>query len=273
MAAFFDIQSVVVVFLVALGTALATGLGALPFLFVRNMSVRSIALASGLAAGFMIGASIGLGFEGATHSVYQMVGGLGIGYFGISLSMRLIDRWNVGPVTGNSIAPVDTSGLTISEEIAAVRRSASMFSAGMRIVLIMTIHSFSEGVGIGVGWGGGKSFGVLVAIAIAVHNIPEGLAISVALVARGASVGRAAWMSIVSSLPQPLMAVPAFIFVESFSSLLPWGLGFAAGAMLWMTFSDLLPDAVAGAGVRLTAAAACISAVIMVIFQVKLLPS
>jgi len=40
------------------------------------------------------------------------------------------------------------------------------------------------------------------------------------------------------------MAVPAFLFVETFQTLLPFGLGFAAGAMLWMVAAELVPDAV-----------------------------
>ena len=72
---------------------------------------------------------------------------------------------------------------------------------------------------------------------------PKGLAISLVLVPRGASVRSAAGWSIFSSLPQPIMAVPAFLFVEQFAQLLPAALGFAAGAMVWMAAADLLPDA------------------------------
>ena len=111
------------------------------------------------------------------------------------------------------------------------------------IVGVMTVHSVAEGVGVGASFGGGAAFGLVIAIAIAVHNIPEGFAISLVLVPRGASVRSAAAWSIFSSLPQPLMAVPAFLFVEQFAQLLPAGLGFAAGAMVWMAAADLLPDA------------------------------
>jgi ZIP family zinc transporter len=84
----------------------------------------------------------------------------------------------------------------------------------------------------------------------------------------GVGVGRAALWSIFSSLPQPLMAVPAFVFVEVFRELLPYGLGFAAGAMIWMVFSELVPDALEEASSDLIAVVITASVVAMVAFQV-----
>jgi zinc transporter ZupT len=126
-------------------------------------------------------------------------------------------------------------------------------------------------VGIGVAFGGGEALGVFIAIAIAVHNIPEGLAISLVLVPRGTSVSRAAGWSIFSSLPQPLMAVPAFVFVETFEPFLPVGLGFAAGAMLWLVASALLPEAFREARPAAVAVAVALSAGAMIAFQLLLL--
>ena len=107
----------------------------------------------------------------------------------------------------------------------------------------MTAHSMAEGIGVGVSYGGGDDLGVFITTAIAVHNIPEGLAIALVLVPRGMSVLKAAGWAIFSSLPQPLMAVPAYMFVSVFEPILPFGLGLAAGAMIWMVFAELLPDA------------------------------
>jgi ZIP family zinc transporter len=103
-----------------------------------------------------------------------------------------------------------------------------------------------------------------------VHNIPEGLAISLVLVPRGASVGAAAGWSVFSSLPQPLLAVPAFLFVESFTSILPVGLGFAAGAMVWMVLGELLPEALETAPARVVALAGGTAFVLMLGFQLLL---
>ena len=134
----------------------------------------------------------------------------------------------------------------------------------------MTAHSFSEGVGIGVSYGGGEALGILITIALAVHNVPEGLAISLALVPQGARVRAAAAWSVVSSLPQPLMAVPAFVFVESFDPLLAAGLGFAAGAMVWLVVAELVPAARGRVSTLMLLAAFSVAFAAMSAFQLVL---
>lgn len=89
--------------------------------------------------------------------------------------------------------------------------------------------------------------GVLVTLAIGLHNVPEGLATATVLVAKGIPASHAFWWTLATSLPQPLLALPSFVFVDAFSSLLPLALGFAAGCMVWMVFAELLPDALADA--------------------------
>ncbi len=214
--------TVFTVFLAAALTAIATGLGALPFLFSIEISRRNLGLSNAAAGGLMLAASLMLFYEGALESPVRTALGAAVGVGFIVVTRRLIaehDDFHVGRLQG-----------------------ADALKALM-IVGVMTIHSFTEGVGVGVSYGGGEELGVFITLAIAVHNIPEGLAISLVLVPRGVSVAKAGLWSIFSSLPQPLMAVPAFLFVQVFAPFLPAGLGFAAGAMVYMVAFELLPDA------------------------------
>jgi zinc transporter, ZIP family len=237
--------------LAALGTALATGLGALPFLFFRRPDRRWLGLANALASGFMIGASVGLALEGAHYGTERMVLGAAAGAAFMLATGRFLGR-----------------GRDRELHLGALRGADAL--RALLIVGVMTVHSFSEGVGVGVAFGAGEALGVFISIAIAVHNIPEGLAISLVLVPRGVSVWRAAGWSVFSSLPQPLMALPAFLFVETFEPFLPVGLGFAAGAMLWLVLAELLPEALGEARAATVVATVALSAAAMIAFQTLL---
>ena len=242
--------NVVSVFFAAGVTALATGLGALPFLLARSPSRSWLGLANALAAGFMVGASIGLLWEGWSRGLGRTTAGAAAGVVAIVLTRRVLGRkheFHVGAFSG-----------------ADSRRM-------LFIVVLMTTHSFSEGIGIGVSFGSDEALGIVIALAIAIHNIPEGLAISLVLIPRGVSVGRAGAWSIFSSLPQPLMAVPAFLFVETFKPFLPVGLGFAAGAMLWMAAAELVPEALEVAPARSVILVGLGSAAAMIALQAVLL--
>ena len=237
------------IFLLSSITALATGLGALPFLFVRTLSRRHLGLANALAAGLMVAASLGLVWEGARESLGLTLLGAAIGMGFVMVSSVFLgghDDLKLGALRG-----------------ADARRA-------LLIVGVMTIHSITEGVGLGVSFGGGEELGLLITIVIAIHNIPEGLAISLVLVPAGTPVWRAAAWSVFRSLPQPLLAIPAFLAVETFAPLLGAGLGFAAGAMLWMSFRELGPEALHDAPRLQVAGVMALGVVGMVLTQILL---
>ncbi|WP_372995543.1 ZIP family metal transporter [Marinobacter sp.] len=210
------------VFIAALITALTTGLGALPLAISKKIDQKWLSIGAAIAAGLMLAASHSLIQEGLAKQEWLTLAGMVSGLVLVYLAYRWIE---------NQGSP------DVSELKGADAKKALL------IVGVMTAHSFAEGIGVGVSYGGSRDLGVFITAAIAVHNIPEGLAIALILVPRGMSVTKAAGWSVFSSLPQPLMAIPAYLFVSTFKPMLPFGLGLAAGAMIWMVFAELLPDA------------------------------
>lgn len=217
---FFD-STIFKVFLYSLITAIATGIGALPFFFIKRISDSFLGKANAVAAGLMLSASYSLIFEGYKENEWMTLGGM---LAGVILVIGA-DKWL------NSSFEVDVKDL-----VGAGTKKMLLFLG------IMTVHSFAEGISVGVSFANTMEFGIFIAIAIAVHNIPEGLAISLVMIPKGTTPIKAVGWSIFSSLPQPLMAIPAFLFVETFREYLPLGLGLAAGAMIWMVFAELIPE-------------------------------
>lgn len=241
------------VFVAASITAIATGLGALPFLFVKDINKQWLGYGNALAAGLMLGASIGLIYEGATLNEVSSP----------------IPRLIIGLVLGLVLVVVARSLLSHQDDDFQIGKVQGTDAMDMLLIVgVMTVHSFAEGIGVGVSYGDGGSFGTFISAAIAIHNIPEGLAISLVLIPRGATVWRAAGWSIFSSLPQPIMAIPAFLFVLAFRPFLPIGLGLAAGAMIWMVFRELIPEALEDMPKTAVYPTMAVSVVGMLLFQV-----
>jgi len=206
----------------ALLTAIMTGVGALPFLFVKKVGDRTMGWSNAAAAGLMLAASHSLIAEGVSIDITLTLAGVLAGLGVIVMADRLLS--GAGDV-----------------EVADLQGTGA--AKALLILGIMTAHSFAEGVGVGVSFAGSEGLGAYITTAIAFHNVPEGLAIALVLVPRGSPVWKAALWAIFTSLPQPIMAAPAYLFVETFRPFLPMGLGLAAGAMIWMVFSELYPDA------------------------------
>lgn len=214
------------VLLAALVSDLATGLGALPLPFIDKVGTRWHGLAAATAGGMMLSASVFALADKAlrTGDALTIMGGMLAGAVFFAWTAGRIERghWRIG-----AWSEADS------------RQSILMIAT-------MFVHSVPEGIAIGVGYATGEAkFGLLLATAIAVHNIPEGTAVSLPLRARGASVARCAGYAILTSVPQPLLAVPAFLLTSLFRPLVAPSLGFAGGAMIFLVVSELIPDSLA----------------------------
>lgn len=224
------------VFAAGLITALATGLGALPFFLVDDIPDRWNVVLWGLSSGIMVSASVfGLLLEGlAVGTLADIVLGVVAGVLLVVIGHRIITNAEVDP---RQYAEADFKKLIL-------------------ILGILTVHSFPEGIAVGVSFadlnlGTGPSFvgftipilAIFMTLAISIHNVPEGTAVSIPLRAMGVSNWRLVFWAIFSSLPQPIGAVIAFGFVRFAREFLPFGFGFAAGAMVYLVLTEFIPEA------------------------------
>ncbi|KAL6764687.1 zinc permease family [Haematococcus lacustris] len=217
------------------------GFGALPFFFCGKLKQSWAGIANAVACGVMLSASFDLLHEGAPYSPFLTIVGMLAGAIFIKSSQEFLSQFDDASFQ-------DLNG--------ADARKA------MLIVGVMAAHAFGEGSGVGVSFSGHRGWaqGTLVTIAIGLHNIPEGMAVATVMVAKGAPPRKALFWSLFCAFPQALVAVPSFMFVETFQALLPMALGFAAGCMIWIVCAELMPDALEAAPHPQVATAATCSA-------------
>jgi ZIP family zinc transporter len=212
----------------------ACGLGALPLAIKRLDLQKHTGLAYAGAGGLMFAAS-----------VYNLI------LPGLTLSSTTIQLADAAPV----ILGIILGAVFLSQadrylsperlEQANWKRFGNR--AQLLIFIAMSVHSIPEGVAVGVGYSSAtvysNNLGHYIALAIAIHNIPEGLAVAVPMRAAGASIWRCFWAAFLTSLPQPIAAVPAAYVSWLFQPLMPVLMGFAAGAMIFLVILELIPEA------------------------------
>ncbi|HEU5065351.1 MAG TPA: ZIP family metal transporter [Gaiellaceae bacterium] len=216
-------MDVLVLALAASATALATGLGAIPVFLMgtRAEALRPILL--GTAIGAMTVASVvGLLMpaleEGSVASVtIGFLAGLAL----LLVARALLGRRDVhvGNLRGSS-----------------VRLSILVFG-------VLFVHSLPEGLAIGTAYASDREeLSLFVILAIGLQNIPEGTSIALPMEAAGFGRANQFWAAVLTSAPQPVGAVAAFLVVEHVRGLLPASFGFAAGAMLALVALELAPQ-------------------------------
>jgi len=254
------------VFLYGWLTCVTTGLGAVPFFFISIDAVSPLLLASANAAagGMMLAASGHMVVEASEHSGpmgWQIIAGLLAGSVFIKWSERL---------HGGSGEDGEEEADVVALHSAFVERRH--FRKAMLIFTVMFCHSAAEGIAVGVAFSRHlrSDFGFFVSLLLAVHNVPEGMAVALVLVPKGISPALASLIATLTSVPQPLLAVAAFLFVDTFTFLLPLGLAFAAGAMIYVCLSELLGEAVESLGWTRALVATSASFIGMCVLIVKL---
>lgn len=215
-----------ILFLAACGTALATGLGAIPVWFLGDRAAALTPFLLGIAAGVMGVASVfGLLVPAAEEgSIWEVLAGLFVG----------------GVLLGVARRRLRPEAAFMGRRGPGARTSALVFA-------VLFVHSLPEGLAVGTAYASERAgLGLFVIVAIAIQNVPEGTSVAIPMETAGFSRARQFWAAVGTSAPQPVGAVIAYLAVEEVTALLPFSFAFAAGAMLSLIAIEMLPQAYAG---------------------------
>jgi len=218
----------------ALGAGMMTTIGAIPALLGKYPSERARDGLLGFAAGVMLAASffslIVPALEISTERYGEGAIPAAIAAIGILLgaaAIALLDR-------------------VLPHEHFLMGRQGPQSSSLRRVwlfIIAITIHNFPEGLAVGVGFAGSSyENGLSLAIGIGLQNMPEGLAVAVALMGENYSKYRAFAIAALTGMIEPIGGWVGAMAVSISAPILPWGLVFAAGAMLYVISHEIIPE-------------------------------
>lgn len=227
--------------LIATGfTWFVTAVGAGTVFTTRSMPQKLLDGMLGFAAGVMIAASYWSLLapalkmaEGGPLPVWMPAA---IGFMTGGLFLRLIDR----------ILPHLHLGLEMNHAEGLPTR----WQKSILLVLAITLHNIPEGLAVGVAFGAaaaqfdGASFAGAVALAIGIglQNFPEGIAVAMPLRREGLPVWKSFWYGQLSAVVEPIAGVIGAAIVVTSQAILPYALSFAAGAMIFVTVEEVIPE-------------------------------
>jgi ZIP family zinc transporter len=221
---------VVQAFVATLGTYVLTALGTVPVLLFRTAPRRVMDAMMGFAAGVMTAASCwsllvpAIGMGGILPAVVGLIAGGGFIYVADQFLPHLHSEF---------------------PDEATAEGPRVVWQRSTLLMLAITLHNFPEGLAVGVSFGGGDvGAATALAIGIGLQNVPEGLAIALPLRRGGMSRGRAFFWGQLSAVVEPVAGVMGAALVLVSSTVLPYGMAFAAGAMLYVVVEELIPETV-----------------------------
>jgi ZIP family zinc transporter len=203
---------------------LATGAGGGLVFLVRKVSDKFLDASLGFAAGIMLAASA---FSLIVPAIE--IGGIGKTVLGLILGTVFL-------LYAERLTPH-------LHRIMGIRGPATKLSKLWLFILAITIHNFPEGLAVGVGFGEGDiKAGTALAIGIGLQNVPEGLAVALPLLREGNTKLRAFLVALLTGLVEPIGGLLGISLVSIGKFLLPYGLAFAAGAMLFVISEEIIPE-------------------------------
>lgn len=205
---------------------MCTGFGALPLIFLKRITKAFEDMLLGFAAGIMIFAASFRLIVPALKigGIGQVVLGLVIGAIILAMIEKIVPNINMGQVRNTNFKDKE-------------------FVKTVMMIAAIAIHNIPEGFAIGIGYASGsKDTGLVLAFAIGIQNAPEGLIVSAPLIEKGYSKTKAILFAFLAGIGEPIAAVFGMLAGSFCTTLMPFALSFAAGAMYYVVSHELIPE-------------------------------
>ena len=256
-----------IIVITSISGVLGTGLGGVAGVVLKRESNKIVSLLLSFAAGIMLAVvcfdlmsePIQMMNEGSLDWYTPLIVAIAViaGYAVVYLLNFVIDK-HANPVVKHVDAQHPTTADDLDELIHSDHMQAhknsnkKLFTAGLVMLSAIALHNMPEGMVIGASYAGTENLlsnlfsgsGFIMAIVIGLHNVPEGMAVSVPLVSGGMGKIKATLLTALSGLPTVLGALIGYALGGINQIMLTLSLGFASGAMLYVVFGELLPEAI-----------------------------
>jgi zinc transporter, ZIP family len=265
MDTFLNLSPVLQALTATLFTWAITALGAGLVFLTRNVSNRFLNSMLGFAAGVMVAASY---WSLLAPSVELSRG-------------RLLPVWFppiVGFLMGGAVLwTIDRllPHLHLGFPEADIEGLPTSWKRSTLLMLAVTLHNIPEGLAVGVAFGAAASAlhevnlasAIALTVGIGIQNFPEGIAISLPLRREGMSMGRSFWFGQLSGMVEPMAGLVGAAAVIAISTILPYAMSFAAGAMFYVVVEELIPECQREGNTNLPTVSAMLGFAVMMVLE------
>lgn len=207
-----------------LATSICTALGALPALLFNRVTHRGKDILLAFTAGIMVAAS--------TYGL-------------IPSALKLSNLWilTIGTLLGTAVLTLLELLIPHQDLEHAPQRADSGRTSIFLFLSAMGLHNLPEGLSVGVSYGSSNhDLGTIVALSIGLQNIPEGFLTALFLITHGLRRRTALLLATLTGVLELAACWIGLEFTASFRAVVPYGLAFAAGAMLFVVYKELIPE-------------------------------
>ena len=236
-----------------------TGLGGLVGALLQKDSNRTVSLLLSFAGGVMLAVVC---FDLVVEAIETQVGVFTvIASVAIGVAVIYFLNWLIDRKTNPEVPHIDANHPRTHDDLDELIHAdhyqqhrkyedskIALFVAGMVMACAIALHNVPEGMTIGASYASSEGVmgraALVLAVLIGLHNIPEGMAVSVPLISGGMEKRKAVCITAASGFPTVLGALLGYWLGEIGPLGLCLSLGFASGAMLYVVFGEILPQAI-----------------------------